>query len=154
MGDYSMPQLWDVVYLPEARRRWFARLVIWVAESRSHRIICLVLGIWLINAFDLALTIISHQQGMLHEENPVARHMLQYGTTSIVLYKIGLVLIGSYPLLRFRTARITELGACVILVAYAVLAVHWSTCYEFFSQTATNEFDLADIEALDAPSPQ
>ncbi len=44
----------------------------WVAEARSHRVICLVLGIWLLNGFDLAFTILSHEQGVLHEENPVA----------------------------------------------------------------------------------
>ena len=133
---------------------WTMRLIHWVAEARSHRVICLVLGIWLINGFDLAFTVLSHEQGVLHEENPLARHMLQYGTASIVLYKIGLVLIGSYPLLRFRRARITELGAFVILAAYALLAVHWSTCYEFFAFTAGGATDLANIEALSTPPTQ
>jgi hypothetical protein len=154
MAWCSTPQLSDAVCRPDARRRWLARFFNWVAEARSHRVICLVLGIWLINGFDLAFTIISHEQGMLHEENPLARHMLQHGTASIMLYKIGLVLIGSYPLLRFRTARITELGAYVILVAYAILAIHWSTCYEFFSLTATNDVGLADIETLGGSPPQ
>jgi len=98
----------------------------WIAEARAHRVILLVLGIWLLNGFDLAFTVISHQQGMLHEENPLARHMLHNGTASIVLFKTGLVLIGSYPLLRFRAARISELGAFTILFAYVLLAVHWA----------------------------
>ncbi len=129
-------------------RRWSARVINWIVEARSHRVICLVLGIWLLNGFDLAFTILSHDQGMLHEENPLARHMLAYGTTSIVLFKIGLVLTGSYPLLRFRTARITEMGAFVILLAYAVLALHWSECYDLYSSTATHHMDLAEGRLL------
>ena len=144
--------------LPEIRDRpsgkplWYHRLVHWVADARSHRVICLVAGIWLINAFDLMLTVLAHQQGLLQEENPIARHLLQKGVPSIVLFKIGLVLIGSYPLLRFRRARITELGTLVILVAYALLAVHWSECYELYSVTATNDIQLAEMVEMIGPT--
>ena len=62
--------------------------------------ILLVLCIWLLNAFDLAFTVYAHQQGVLHEANPVARGMLEGGTVVIMLYKVGMVLIGSYPLMR------------------------------------------------------
>jgi len=130
-------------------RRWSARAIEWIVEARSHRVICLVLGIWLLNGFDLAFTVLSHDQGMLHEENPLARHMLAYGTAFIVLFKSGLVLIGSYPLLRFRTARITELGSFVILLAYAILAVHWSQCYDLYSFTAAHDVEMAEIRVLD-----
>jgi hypothetical protein len=113
-----------------------------------------VMGIWLLNGFDLAFTILSHDQGMLHEENPFARHMLAYGTASIILFKIGLVLIGSYPLLRFRAARITELGSFVILLAYAVLAVHWSECYDLYSITAAHNVEMAETHMLESFDPQ
>lgn len=147
-------QLSDAVDGTREHRRWATRFLHWVADARSHRVICLVLGIWLLNAFDLTFTVLSHQQGVLQEGNPLARHMLQNGTTSIVLYKIGLVLIGSYPLLRFRRARITELGTYVILAAYAFLAVHWATCYELYATTATDKVNLADIETIMGISPQ
>jgi hypothetical protein len=110
----------------------------------------MVLGIWLFNGFDLAFTIISHHQGMLHEANPFARHVLQYGTASIMLYKVGLVLIGSYPFLRFRQAAIAELGAYTILIAYAFLAIHWAMCFEWYTVTLVNDINLAD-RALAAP---
>lgn len=132
----------------------FHRLMHWVAEARSHRVICLVLGIWLLNGFDLAFTILSYEQGVLHEENPVARHMLEQGTASMILFKIGLVLIGSYPLLRFRRARITELGSYVILAAYAFLAFRWSTCFELYADTVGHDFNLAGIESLIKTPPQ
>lgn len=113
-----------------AAREQFVR---WLAGARSHRVICVVLGIWLLNGFDLAFTLLSHEQGMLHEENPLARHILQMGTPSILLYKLGLVCIGSYPLLKHRAARVTELGALVVLAVYTVVAVRWSICYEFYA---------------------
>ena len=116
--------------------------------------ICVVLGIWLLNGFDLTFTVLSHQQGMLHEENPLARHMLQNGVASIMLYKIGLVLIGSYPLLRFRRARITELGTYVILAAYALLAIHWASCYELYAMSGVESVDLAGLEDLGRTPPQ
>jgi len=132
-------------WIGPTRRGWTACWLDWLAESRAHRVICLLMGIWLLNGFDLAFTILSHEQGVLHEENPFARHMLQFGTVSIILYKIGMVLVGSYPLLRFRAARITELGTLVILAAYAFLAFRWSVCYELYSFTATNTLNMAEI---------
>ncbi len=144
----------DAMAQPGANRTWLSDLLRWIAEARSHRVICLVLGIWVFNGFDLAFTIISHQQGMLHEENPLARHMLQYGTTSIVLYKIGLVLIGSYPFLRFRRARISELGAYTILIAYAFLAIHWSMCVDWYTITLVNDINLAGIANTSFAPPQ
>jgi len=133
---------------PACRRR-SAQVIEWIVEARSHRVICLVLGIWLLNGFDLAFTILSHELGMLHEENPLARHMLAYGTASIILYKIGLVLLGSYPLLRFRAARITEMGSFVILLAYAILAMHWSECYDLYSFTASHNIEMAQTQFQD-----
>jgi len=135
----------EVLERPPSKPPWYTQLIHWIADARSHRVICLVGGIWLLNAFDLMLTVLAHQQGLLQEENPIARHLLAMGIPSIVLFKIGLVLIGSYPLLRFRTARVTELGTLVILVAYALLAVHWSECYELYTLAATNDAQFAGV---------
>lgn len=130
------------------RRHWWSRVVDWLADARSHRVICLVAGIWILNAFDLALTLLSHEQGMLQEQNPVARHMLSNGVASIILYKTGLVCIGSYPILRFRRARITELGAIVVLIAYATLAVRWSACYDIYAESISSSSHLADVQPI------
>lgn len=125
----------------------------WMAAARAHRVICLVLGIWLLNGFDLAFTVLSHEQGVLHEDNPVARQLLQNGPASIILFKVGLVLIGSYPLLRFRTVRIAELAATLILISYVLLAIRWSVCYDFYATTVHHTVDLAEIANMNSPSP-
>ena len=120
----------------------------WMAEARSHRVICVVMGIWMLNAFDLIFTLLSHRHGLLDEENPIARFVLGNGTLSIVLFKVGLVLIGSYPLLRFRRVRLAELASYVVLAAYAFLAIRWSTCFELYSAALPGQLDLAGLEDL------
>lgn len=139
--------------LPRHPEPWRVRMGSWVAESRAHRVICLVLGIWVLNAFDLILTVLAHSQGVLDEENPLARRLLEMGTPSIVLFKIGVVLIGTYPLLRFRRARITEMGSFVIMIAYALLAVHWRECYELYTLTMTNNIHMAELGIITGTGP-
>lgn len=135
---------------PEAETNWWNRYVSWVVAARSHRVMCMILGIWLINGFDLVFTILSHEQGVLVEQNPLARKMLELSVASLVLYKIGLVLIGSYPLVKFRTARITEWGTLVVLLCYATLAVRWSDCYEAYSVALSANPHLIELHPVAA----
>jgi len=107
----------------------------WLAQARPRRVICLVVGLWILNAFDLLLTLTASRQQLLHELNPVAAHMLSAGEGYLVLYKFGLIAIASYSLLRFRRERITEIGAVLALVMYGFVAVHWRNCYDFYAQT-------------------
>lgn len=145
MDLYPTPTLSDSPPEGEQKRSRFARLVDSAVKARAHRVILLVCAIWLLNGFDLALTVIANNQGLLQEGNPVARYMLRLGTPSIVLFKIGLVLIGSYPLLRYRRARITEIGTFIILIAYALLAVHWSECYEIYTVVACDGVYMTEL---------
>ncbi len=126
----------------------WAGFVEWYAASRSHRVVILVLAIWVINSFDLMLTLISHQQGMLDEENPVANYFLRQGTASVILYKAGMVLIGSYSLLRFRHTRIAEMGAFIVVMVYALLAVRWQACCELYTLTYNAAVHTGEIEAV------
>lgn len=135
----------DTIASSELPGDWRDRAVSWMIESRSHRVICIMLGIWMLNGFDLAFTVLAHQQGFLQEANPLARQMLHNGIASIVLYKVGLVLIGSYPLLKFRQACITELGALVVLMSYMFLAFHWSLCYELYAVSASAAGTFAEL---------
>lgn len=134
-------------------RGWSIRAVSWISEARSHRVICLVCGIWLLNFFDLAFTLLSHQQGVLQEQNPLARQMLQNGAASIALYKVGLVLIGTYPLLKFRTARIAEMASMVVLLAYATLSIRWSACYDLYVAAFSGDMSVADLDLTSVATP-
>lgn len=143
----------DLVGLPVARGTWATRFVAWAAASRDHRVICLVMGIWMLNGFDLVFTLLSHKHGLLQEQNPIARFMLGNGTSSIVLFKIGLVLIGSYPLLRFRRLRLAELAAYLVLAAYVFLAIRWSTCFELYAFALSGDIDLAGVDDVEVTAP-
>lgn len=148
MTSLPTTPLADSGQLARGDRPWLSRVIQWAVEARSHRVICVLIGIWLLNAFDLMFTLLSNEQGVLHEENPLARHVLQNGFVSVILFKIGLVLIGSYPLIRFRRARVTELGTYLIFAAYAVLAFRWSTYYHLCSAAAVGGTDFAELNQL------
>lgn len=105
----------------------------WFVAARGNRVICFVLCIWLLNAFDLAFTLLSHQSGMLYEQNPVARQVLRMGPMSVMLYKVGLVAIGTFPLLKYRRFRISEMAAIIVVFVYTMLALRWAHCYHFYS---------------------
>lgn len=149
-SDTAVMDLYPTPILPgqDCSGKRFPRLKQWAdsfSDSRASRVLLLIGGIWLLNAFDLILTVTAYQQGLLQEGNPLARYMLQLGIPSIILFKIGLVLIGSYPLLRYRYARITEIGTFVILIAYAMLAMHWSECYELYTLVAGDDYYMAEV---------
>jgi hypothetical protein len=131
---------------PAAPRRWSDRLMLWAVSSRGHRVLCLVLGIWILNLFDLALTLIAHRHGLLEEVNPLARNLLESDPRSLVYYKIGLVFLGTLPIVRFRHARIAELGALTVLAAYVLLAMRWNICYELYTLAATNNVHAAELD--------
>lgn len=127
-------------------RLWLQRASEWLADARAHRVICLVVGIWILNAFDLSLTILAHNLGVLYEENPIAVGFLRDGTFAIMLFKIGLVLLGTYPFLRFRRTRIAELGSLVVMIVYAFLAVRWSACYELYTYSINSGYFIAEAQ--------
>lgn len=146
MAFWSLLPMADAATFAPNDRNWMGRVHEWLADSRAHRVVCIVAGIWILNAFDLVLTLLAHDLGVLHEENPLALGFLLHGTPSIMLFKIGLVLLGSYPLLRFRTTRISELGALVVMVVYAFLAIRWSACYDLYAYSVNSGFLFAEAK--------
>lgn len=139
----AFPQ-WTTSRCEPETRTWLTRAADWFVDARAHRVVCVVAAIWVLNAFDLTLTICANQIGVLYEQNPLAVPLLREGALPVALFKLGLVLLGSYPLLRFRTARITELGALVVLSVYALLAVRWTACYELYTMTVNSGYYFAE----------
>ncbi len=127
------------------------RCVDWLVASRAHRVICMLAGLWLINLFDLILTMLAHAQGMLDESNPIARHLLPLGPQAIAAFKLILVGGSSAVLIRFRARLISEISAALVLLIYAGVAVRWRLCYELYMLTGTNTGAISesDLELLD-----
>ncbi len=99
------------------------------APHRARRLLLLLLGVWLVNLFDLGFTLVATEQRLMTELNPVARLVMNWGTGAVVIYKLLLLIVGSAVLWWQRHRLLTEL----VLWGYAVvcvgLAVHWQNLY-------------------------
>ena len=132
-------------------RRGFARrLADWVTASRSHRVWCMLAGLWVINGFDLILTLLAYEQGLLDEANPVARRLLPLGPQVVAVFKLSLVGGASAVLIRYRRRLVAEIAAAAMLLLYAGVAVHWRLCYELYSLSCNSHPTPAELERLDA----
>jgi len=122
----------------------------WVTASRAHRVICILAGLWLINIFDLMLTLLAHAQGVLDESNPIARFILPLGPIAVGVFKLGLVGGSSVVLIRYRRRLISEATAAAMFLIYAGVAVRWKLCYEMYALSTTVTISPDDLERLEA----
>ena len=128
----------------------FVRAWRWVVKARSHRVLCLLAGLWVINLFDLILTLISYQQGLLQEANPVAAFILARGPKAVCFYKAVLVFGGSAILIHYRRRLVAEFTAAALLVVYALVAVQWKWCYELYELMHTNNISSSELTQVGA----
>ncbi len=121
-----------------------------IAAGRGRRVLYLIVGIWILNAFDLLMTIRAHADGVLDEANPIAQAVLPHGTAAMVIFKLGLVALATYSLIRFRRHRCTEVASALVLVAYLGVACQWQLCYDMYFLVNTNKVAVADFGKIDA----
>lgn len=137
---------------PTCRRTLFRKFVNWVVQARSHRVLCLLSGLWLINGFDVVLTVLAHRQGMLHESNPIAAQLLPLGAFALLVYKVILVTFASTVLIIYRSRLIAEIAATGTLLIYTLVALQWRLCYEMYVLSNTGNPHIDDIEAVNLSS--
>ncbi|MFQ5491764.1 MAG: DUF5658 family protein [Phycisphaerae bacterium] len=128
-------------------RRW-RRALHWFVDSRAHRVCCMLFGLWVFNLFDLLLTILAHQQGLLDETNPIARTLLPWGPEVLTAFKLGLVGVASIVLFHYRRNLLSEFTSTSMLIVYALVAVRWRLCYELYFITHDGSVSLAELEQL------
>lgn len=113
------------------------RLTMLPAEPREHprarRILLLLAGLWLMNAFDLTFTLHAHACGLLVEANPVAHAILPMGPGVLILFKAVLVGFSSWVLLRYRRQILVECVAWLATSAYVIVSFRWMHCYEIYT---------------------
>lgn len=95
-----------------------------LAERRANRVILLVVLLWILNAFDLAFTIIAHDLGGFREANPLAAAVLGH-PYRLVAFKLALVAFGSVVLLALRRRPVAELACWLLCGVYMVLGIVW-----------------------------
>lgn len=116
----------------------------WLSSTRSRRVFLLLVAVWIINVFDLTLTLQADRDGILHEQNPIARALLNYGQIPVSLFKIGLVAAASILLWRCRSHRCTELAALLAVLIYAGVALQWKACYDTYDLTLADGGDITE----------
>jgi hypothetical protein len=104
-------------------------------SGRPRRVLAVLLAVWMLNAYDLWMTLEADRHGLLVELNPVAATILPGGTTAIILYKLSLVTLGSTLLVACRRHRASEYGAWTTLLVYGLLTTHWFECWVWYSIT-------------------
>lgn len=118
-------------------------------RARPHRVVCLLAGLWLINAFDVLLTVLAYRQGMLDESNPIARRILLLNPYAILVYKLALVSFATAVLLKYRRRLLAELAATGMLFIYTLVAIQWRLCYELYLLTHRGDIRPHEIDAID-----
>ncbi len=141
----SAPAMWDADRSPLAARDPVA----WLAGRRARRVFLLLLAVWLLNAFDLTLTMLADADGILEEGNPIARAILARGALTLFAFKIITVFVASVVMFGFRRYRCTEIALFVVLAAYTLVAVKWHVCYAMYDIGNTRDGCLVDIAWLD-----
>ncbi|MCG3126973.1 MAG: hypothetical protein CHACPFDD_01829 [Phycisphaerae bacterium] len=105
--------------------------------TRPRRVALLMVGVWILNAFDLGFTGIATALGNFTELNPIAAHLLDTDWTHVMLYKIGLTALGTLIMMRLARHSVAELGCWLLFSAYVYVAVRWYVYYEYwFNETA------------------
>lgn len=135
--------------LAESDRSLAGRLTDWFVGARSHRVVCLLGGLWLINGFDVALTVIAQSQGVLEEANPIARRILLLNPIAILLYKVVLVSFASAVLMKYRSRLMSEVAAGGMLFIYTLVAIQWRLCYELYMLMHRGNIRAGEIDAID-----
>jgi len=117
--------------------------------ARGRRVLYLLLGVWLLNLFDLSLTLRAWGDGMLHEENPLARVMLQRDPAVLLAFKLSVVGAGTTVLFNLRRFRCAEVASMLVLLVYAGVAVQWKFCYELYELSLTAAMTPEDSSRLE-----
>jgi hypothetical protein len=114
-------------------------------DARSLRVGVLLGAIAVLNGLDLLYTLFAQNIGMLHEMNPFTAVFLRNGLySSLVCFKILMVLGGLSILWKMRRSRLAIPACWVLLVAYVVLGFVWVQ----WVWTVNNNFELRLSSAM------
>ncbi len=105
------------------------------ASRRGQRICLLVTAIWIMNTFDLFMTLYAHGHGLLTETNPIARYVLVQGRIALIMFKILFAGFGGCVLLWNRNHALAEYMTWLVVAANLSVAIRWMSCYEFYEVT-------------------
>lgn len=127
-ADTSAGRAWPIDEAPALpRKRWADRLRALRGDAlaaRSRRVILLVVGLWILNLFDLNFTILACRIGDFKELNPLASGLLN-SPRLLSVFKIALLSLSTGVFLVFRRRALTEAGCWLLFGVYSVLSFMW-----------------------------
>jgi hypothetical protein len=120
------------------------------AVARARRVLLLLAGLWILNFFDLSMTLHAAASGVLDEQNPLARAALERGTNVLAAGKLAALFGATWVLFQFRGRRLTELASAFLMVVYVGVAVQWKLCYDMYSVThgAADSEEIVMVDAV------
>ena len=93
-------------------------------SGRRRRVVILLVTIWVLNASDLAFTIMANRIGHFNEMNPLARAILDH-PHALTAFKFGAVSFATVVLLLYRDHHWVELACWGLVVVYMLLGLVW-----------------------------
>ena len=120
------------------RPAFFPQVCFFPASRRGRRIGLLVTAIWIMNAFDLFMTLHAHGHGLLTETNPIARYLLVQGPLALIVFKILFAGFGGCVLLWTRHHALAEYMSWLAVAVNLSVVVRWTSCYEFYEVTVNH----------------
>ena len=92
-----------------------------ILATRGRRVGLALVFLWVLNIFDLVVTILAARAGGFQEANPLARKLLA-SPPHLVTYKLLLLTSASTIFLVYRRHRISEIGVWGTCMVYLALA--------------------------------
>ncbi len=93
--------------------------------NRSRRVLLTLAAVWVISIFDLGYTLAESGTEDFYEANPLAAKLLGGPEQFVVVYKFGLLGLGTLILLALRRYAVAELACWFLFVSKLYVAVRW-----------------------------
>jgi hypothetical protein len=98
------------------------------SRARSRRVAQAICVLWILSLADLVFTLWAHVFTPFHELNPLAKALLDGDQVAVlVLLKLILTTVGATIFWRLRDHARAEVGLWVVVTAYVLLALRWSS---------------------------
>lgn len=109
--------------LPAFPTRWLDG-----TAARGRRVVQGICVLWVLSLADLVFTLWAHLFTPFHELNPLARALLDGDQLAVlVLLKLCSTTVGATIFWRLRAHARAELGLWLVVTAYVLLAMRWSS---------------------------
>jgi hypothetical protein len=95
-----------------------------LGASRPQVVAWLLVELWVLNIADLLLTRRAMWLGFATESNAVMDRLFRSGTLSTVVFKVGIVTVGSVLLWRLRRRREALLAALALTAFFAAVVAY------------------------------